>query len=340
MSKQLLFDQSDDEDIMNERVKSNLDKALKKTQFTGKSGKMLMELQKSYKDEQRFVLDKKFKNDIEVQRIPQKLKEVTHAFDKKDIEESYAKERVNPNDDINSAQEKNKNLSILSSIIPNSEFLSTSKRVFNPRNLIQKRFDPTLNLGKELLIVEDKKVAVVDTKYTTMKLEKGVGLNNVYNKSYEGIVDKNEKNFKKMKRKEKDYVMSKVVNEVNDELEHKIEINYDSWKNISKKKKEAKSAVASVTANASTFLLFGDTEPSLVKIHEKEKINKESSKRKNETKNQEKTIKNTIQNEPEEKPKDDKQNEFLEKKKERNDKKKLKHKAKKEGIKLKGIYFI
>ena len=135
----------------------NFELALKKKQFEGSKGKMLLELQKTYKGDDRFKFDNKFSNDIEVNRISYGLKELTDVFDrtKDDFKKSVPSKIKNKGiltieDQLK--EEKQKNISILSRIISNEEFLSIRPKT-NHQSLIIKRFDPLLNIGKEIVIV-------------------------------------------------------------------------------------------------------------------------------------------------------------------------------------------
>src|SRR5687767_13064717 len=59
----------------------NFQQALKKKQFEGSKGMMLLELQKSYKGDKRFNMDKKFFDDVEVNMVSSELKSQTDLFD-------------------------------------------------------------------------------------------------------------------------------------------------------------------------------------------------------------------------------------------------------------------
>lgn len=215
-------------------------KALDKRQFQGKAGHKLMELQKSYKDDKRFQLDKKFRGDIESSKVSKQLKNLTHAFDEPDdvptdnkIRKVKKRDQSKLNEDEifreEMEKEKNKNLSILSSLIPNQEFLSVAKRVHDPKSLIIKRFDPKLNIGKELLIPESKPTKI-------NKPDNVITLARGFNPFKDSNTEVPQKNNKKLNKKEKDKVLNKVINEMNNQIEQKIEINYDSWKDVTKNK--------------------------------------------------------------------------------------------------------
>jgi hypothetical protein len=187
--------------------------ALQKKQFQGKKGNMLMELQKSYKGDDRFVFDKKFKNDVDTKLVSRKLKNTTDVFDEQEKKEIFKKEI---------SEEKNKNMNILSSILTNEEFFTFNNKKPNPKKLIIKRFDPALGLGNDLIIKkEEKKV-----EENVIKLEKGVSRK----KNFE-----NQNDYNRMNSKDKQRVMSKVMDEANKIFETKVEVKYDSLKNVFKK---------------------------------------------------------------------------------------------------------
>ena len=259
----------------------NFTRALNKKVFQGKKGHMLLELQKSYKDDKRFDMDKRFTNDIDTNKVPQKLKDLTYAFDNnfnqnennfskkifkeenkknsiknqiKNSEKELFDENINiivENISINNfneeifkekiEQEKLKNLSILSSIVSNQEFLSISKKINDPNTLILKRYDPSLNMGKNLLIENEKKK--IENKKNFIKLEKGMEYKSEFNIKEEFADKNNRKEMKKLndlKKYEKENVLKKIVNEINDQMEPVIDVNYDVWKNITKQKKKKK----------------------------------------------------------------------------------------------------
>lgn len=134
----------------------NFEIALKKRQFEGNKGEMLLELQKTYKGDQRFKLDNKFMNDIDINKVSNGIKELTDVFDRKseDKIKPIVSKKNKKNETITIEEElkreKQRNISILSQIISNEEFLSIKPKTTNHQSLIIKRFDPLLNIGKEI----------------------------------------------------------------------------------------------------------------------------------------------------------------------------------------------
>ena len=47
--------------------------------FEGKSGKILLELSKTYKGDSRFKLDRRFEDDIDVDKLPEKFKQISES---------------------------------------------------------------------------------------------------------------------------------------------------------------------------------------------------------------------------------------------------------------------
>ena len=45
--------------------------------YEGKQGKLVLELSKTYKGDSRFKLDERFKDDIDVDKLPQRFREIT-----------------------------------------------------------------------------------------------------------------------------------------------------------------------------------------------------------------------------------------------------------------------
>ena len=224
-----LINNKNDKNIENEEdLAYGFEKALKKKQFDGKKGSLLLKLQNSYVNDPRFTLDSKFKNDIEYKKLPESMKDKNKRhtdlfnYDENSLEA----------DDVDIELEKKQNLSILAELLPNSAFLD--RKVINkPINkLIQKRFDPKLNLGVAAVAPIKVEKKIKKDEKNLVKLETGVKVftdkdeielyNNYYNNQG--------KHVKELKKSVKEKLISDAVNKINDEMNQEIKVNYDSWK--------------------------------------------------------------------------------------------------------------
>ena len=231
--KNILF--NDDDNSINDeeehkKMSEHFDKALNKKHFAGKKGKMLLELQSTYMTDPRFVLDKKFGNDVQFKKLPNVLKnELRQQMRSNEKEFNYNDTNINNNEqDELIINEKNKNLSILSSVIPAKEYLEHKPKETQTKKLLMKRFDPLLCLGscniQPIEIEKEKKDNNKDDN--KIKLEKGV---KVFNDALKNpIYDKRKK--KEMKKREKEKLMNKMINEINDNMNGEVVVNCDIWK--------------------------------------------------------------------------------------------------------------
>ena len=234
--KQLFSDSENDDSLKKENINKEEDltlgfeKALNKKQFQGEKGKMLLKLQNSYLNDPRFKIDSKFKDDINYKKLQSDIKESSN--NKKNLFNYEDKEIEADDEDIE--LEKKKNMAILAQILPNSAFLE-HKSVDKPVNkLIIKRFDPELQLGNAG--VEEIKKEIKENKNKEdkglIKLETGVPIINdrddidLINKYYKY----KEKDIDKMKKREKEKLISDTINRINDEMNQEIKVNYDMWK--------------------------------------------------------------------------------------------------------------
>ena len=232
--KNILF--NDDDNSINDeeehkKMSEHFDKALNKKHFAGKKGKMLLELQSTYMTDPRFVLDKKFGNDVQFKKLPNVLKnELRQQMRSNEKEFNYNDTNINNNNEQDELikNEKNKNLSILSSVIPAKEYLEHKPKETQTKKLLMKRFDPLLCLGscniQPIEIEKEKKDNSKDDN--KVKLEKGV---KVFNDALKNpIYDKRTK--KEMKKREKEKLMNKMINEINDNMNGEVVVNCDIWK--------------------------------------------------------------------------------------------------------------
>lgn len=270
-NKKILF--SDDEDN-SEELKANFDRALNKKQFTGEKGKMLLELQNTYNTDSRFRIDKKFKDDISYKKLPSSVKAQLSNKTQDSREFSYDNKEPEIKDE-EILHEKNKNLSILSSVLPNSAYLDHKKKEVSVKHYMIKRFDPLLNLGESAVnpikVEEEKKEKKEDNK---VRLEKGVKVFNdpLLNPIYEN------KHQKELKKREKEKLLNKAINEINDNMNGEVIINYERWKNSIK------------NSEVGSFNLFGDEQPkeekkeTIIVEETKEKSNEEEEEKKKDEK--------------------------------------------------------
>ena len=300
--KRKVFDDSDDEE--NNNLTENFDKALKKKQFLGEKGKYLFNLQNTYLSDSRFKLDNKFKGDIDIKKLPSNLKNNT----KKNNDYEYKDNNIIA-DDEDIQEEKNKNLSILSNILPNSAFLEHRNKENNIKKIIQKRFDPLLNLGE--YSVEPLKVEVKQKKKDENKviLEKGV---QIFNEPLKNPIYKN-KHEKLLKKRERKKLIKNEVNRINNDMNQEVIVNYDMWKKSIKSKEKV------------DFKLFDDDndqdknekEKTNIKLEnkeindkkdnkEKEVINEEKERLKNKRKREKEKQKQKLRKEMEKKKKEEK----------------------------------
>ena len=233
--KQLFSDsENEDDSLKKENINKEEDltlgfeKALNKKQFQGEKGKMLLKLQNSYLNDPRFKIDSKFKDDINYKKLQSDIKESSN--NKKNLFNYEDKEIEADDEDIE--LEKKKNMAILAQILPNSAFLE-HKSVDKPVNkLIIKRFDPELQLGNAGVEAIKKEIKENKENKGLIKLETGVPIINdrddieLINKYYKY----KENDTDKMKKREKEKLISDTINRINDEMNQEIKVNYDMWK--------------------------------------------------------------------------------------------------------------
>jgi len=182
MKKPLFEEQPGDEEQMNETFGA-FDNKL----YEGSKGHLLLQLQKSYRGDERFKMDNRFSNDIESKKITSSVKGIMDSkdltlLDKVEKKKKRIREKNRDDDEIIAEKEKDKAFQILSEIVPQNEvFLkpTSDKKRFNggaPGVFMMKRFDPSKKESKEMLLPfrDEKKKVEEEVKKNVIKIESGV----------------------------------------------------------------------------------------------------------------------------------------------------------------------
>ena len=191
--------------------------------YDSKKGKILLDLQKTFKGDDRFHLNKSFKNDVEFDKLPNNIKLANREleFDLNETEKSEKKKKKK--EEINLEDEKNSQMNILKSLFPrekiNNDKKKTHVKTFD--ELIVPRFDPTKAQCKNL-IIDEKKKPKKKKEGNKLKIESGI--------------DRKKKNLLKAQAilKEKLGDNDKTVQPARKKIK---KIDYQAWKNLMQESK-------------------------------------------------------------------------------------------------------
>eukprot|EP00826_Nyctotherus_ovalis_P009829 TRINITY_DN12602_c0_g1_i2.p1 TRINITY_DN12602_c0_g1~~TRINITY_DN12602_c0_g1_i2.p1 ORF type:complete len:154 (-),score=55.14 TRINITY_DN12602_c0_g1_i2:713-1174(-) len=138
----------DNEDV------SDYNNAFKKDEFEGIQGHAMLELKKTFKGDPRFKLTKLFAGDIEMKKLPNKVKQQLTETELNDTVRKVEKGE----EEI--MREKRKGLEILGEIVPKSELHFSLKRMEQPqkvkRSYVTPRYDPALGVGTEFVVISQE----------------------------------------------------------------------------------------------------------------------------------------------------------------------------------------
>ncbi|CAK88515.1 unnamed protein product (macronuclear) [Paramecium tetraurelia] len=184
-----------------------------KKKITGKKGQLLVELQKSYKGDKRFKLDEKFNDDLNVEKLNKKFKDLQQDLieESSDEEQDLEKEIDEKELQIKSYQDEvNQQLQILAKLMPDdAAFISYQKKPDKKKyNLIVPKFDPN-NIDQRLIKKNEEKKIEQAKKQIKTEIVKGID--------------------KKTIKIEK---ANKLLQRVKEKQEIKLNIDRGAWKNI------------------------------------------------------------------------------------------------------------
>eukprot|EP01015_Nassula_variabilis_P004046 TRINITY_DN12787_c0_g1_i1.p3 TRINITY_DN12787_c0_g1~~TRINITY_DN12787_c0_g1_i1.p3 ORF type:complete len:226 (+),score=47.46 TRINITY_DN12787_c0_g1_i1:103-780(+) len=220
--------------------------------------RLLLELQKSYKGDSRFVLDERFTDDVEIEKLPNLIKQMNADYidqlegrqqAPEEVEEQDPEEKELVNERLNALQ-------ILESVLPEDQ-----KRVLRASKLNEKddrkvgksvviqRFDPSL-LGSSKLLVTNKeetskKGPQANKKNNEKKgkkqpkIESGIDIKKKNSMKVDKLLEKGVKNG--------NVIASKLKKQPKAPVLRKADIKYSAWKEIIGQKDEG----------AEGFKLFG-----------------------------------------------------------------------------------
>lgn len=191
--------------------KEKIEASFGKKIYDSKKGKILLDLQKTYKGDERFRLGKNFNNDIEFDKLPNLIK-----LANKELEYDLEEPKKEKNKDTEIDNEKNSQLSILRGLFPKEKITNDRKKT--NKNLIIPRFDPTQPNTKSLIVNE-----TVTKKSKDSKKEKKTFI--------KAGIDKKKKNILKAESILQNKVIKKAKN--NDKKQKIIKkIDYQAWKTL------------------------------------------------------------------------------------------------------------
>ena len=203
-----------------EGFRKSIDKRFKKNIYDSKKGKILLDLQRTFKGDDRFHLDKKFENDVDFEKLPNsvKLANMELQYDLEDVEtEPKPKKKHHDIDDVE--QEKDGQLKILKQMFPKERIKKETKKTTTFQNLIVARFDPKQVQCKKLIITENN----TTNKGKDKKNKRKLGL--------ESGIDKKKKNLMKAEA-----ILKRKIQKpdgMKDTPTKKIKkIDYQAWKKL------------------------------------------------------------------------------------------------------------
>ena len=223
---------------------NNFNKAINKNNiFNDKNGKIMFEIQQSNKGDKRFNLNKSFKGDININKVSKNILLRTDDVSSKEknsiINIKTNKCHKNSIEDNSIEKETNNNLNILSSIIPNTDFLNmNTKKKISSDKIILKRYDPMIGLGLDLIETNNSNDYKLDNQSDNVKVKKlNKGFYNNFDiESINTSKELNNINNTSLNKKTKGD-LQKVINYIQDKelKEVKVEINTNFFKQLFKK---------------------------------------------------------------------------------------------------------
>lgn len=244
-------------DVNEAETQQHFEKTLakKKKGFNTKEGKILLELQKSYKGDDRFDLDQRFGDDLEYTKLPNRVKLAAQSYfqDLDDLAHFHPTtttrgedndDEVKPVDEFDTRKEKESQMSILKDLFPGEKLLTKRrhgangrggndddepvKRKHQQQEAVIQRYDPTLKTATQM-IVEKSAFPIGNKKYVDAR-GNGKPLLTIS----KGVDEAKKKMMMAdMKLKQAQQKINRDnVPEVQTLKAKKKDIDYDSWKNI------------------------------------------------------------------------------------------------------------